>query len=554
MLEACWSLDPQLNSVAEDSSGDDEPTAAVGALEELSPSELSVRMADCSSSIVIIDVRRPAHFYNGHIRGAVSVCLGPAAMRATHAAAALSDVEQDEGLDAGARHALQQLLPLAELVAIYDGGVSTGQREGPAFHLGDLLAADGGAPVAVIRGGYGAFAKQHASLCVAPQPSAGHRSAAGVLELTPRGAGSAMPACCCFETDGGRFKLWVGGARDAADRSLLERHGITHVINVAKELPSRFRGSNDCSGRGLLRYLRLGVLDECDADLYSHLDVCVAFLDEARAAALDASASTEQGHDDGHGALVHCYMGRSRSVTVAAAYVASVLGCSSSEALEAVRGRRPDARPNAGFVRQLEAWVRERQAARAATAPLTPTPTPTLLRSLHVGGLPTSVTLYCNGTLLDSLSAGAPVGAPVLTVGWPDEAAAQSQDAELRRVSCAFRRLGDSKADGSASHKVSFMLRARESGGIDEIDFGRTLEGVGEAEAAAVRRAVVDFLRSHVLEAWRGLVPELESVEGRFYVRGNGRICTATRSDTPPSPLSSCSLSHRCWSGARPPR
>jgi protein-tyrosine phosphatase len=98
--------------------------------------------------------------------------------------------------------------------------------------------------------------------------------------------------------------------------------------------------------------MKLGVLDECEVDLRSHLDGCVAFLEAARAAAVDRPA--------GNGALVHCYMGRSRSVTVAAAFIAAVRGCSAQEALEQIRERRPDARPNDGFREQLEHWVAER--------------------------------------------------------------------------------------------------------------------------------------------------------------------------------------------------
>ena len=343
-LHGCCDADEE-PSIA--SSDDDEPPVA----SLISPAALKARIDDWSGGLVVLDVRPAAHFYRGHVRGAVHVCVSNRAMQAPNAAAALAAIESQDGLDTGTRHALQQL-PLAETVVVYDSGAPDGSREGPAFCFADLLAADAGAPVAVLGGGYTAFARSHPHQCVVPPPSAGHSSSAGVVSLAPKGAASAAPATCCFEADEGRFQLWVGGARDAADRAFVDRHRITHIINATKELPSRFNGTNDHTGEQPLRYMKLGVLDECEVDLGSHLDGCVAFLEAARAAAVDRPA--------GNGALVHCHMGRSRSVTVAAAFIAAVRGCSAQEALEQIRERRPDARPNDGFREQLEHWVAEK--------------------------------------------------------------------------------------------------------------------------------------------------------------------------------------------------
>jgi predicted protein tyrosine phosphatase/rhodanese-related sulfurtransferase len=326
-------------------SDDDEPPVA----SLISPADLKAYIDDWSGGLVVLDLRPAAHFYRGHVRGAVHVCVSNHA--APNAAAALAAIESQDGLDTGTRHALQQL-PLAEMVVVYDSGAPDGSREGPAFCFADLLAADAGAPVAVLGGGYTAFARSHPLQCVVPPPSAGHSSSAGVVSLTPKGAASAAPATCCFEADEGRFQLWVGGARDAADRAFIDRHRITHIINATKELPCRYNGTNDHTGVQPLRYMKLGVLDECEVDLRSHLDGCVAFLEAARAAAVDRPA--------GNGALVHCYMGRSRSVTVAAAFIAAVRGGSAQEALEQIRERRPEAPPNDGFREQLEHWVAER--------------------------------------------------------------------------------------------------------------------------------------------------------------------------------------------------
>ncbi|XP_010532706.1 PREDICTED: dual specificity protein phosphatase 1 isoform X2 [Tarenaya hassleriana] len=56
----------------------------------------------------------------------------------------------------------------------------------------------------------------------------------------------------------------------------------------------------------------------------------------------------------GGGVLVHCFVGRSRSVTVVVAYLMKKHGMTLSQALQHVKSKRPVASPNAGFIKQLE--------------------------------------------------------------------------------------------------------------------------------------------------------------------------------------------------------
>ena len=53
---------------------------------------------------------------------------------------------------------------------------------------------------------------------------------------------------------------------------------------------------------------------------------------------------------------VHCYKGQSRSPTIVAAYLIATLKVSTSDALEAIKAKRPMVLPNHGFLRQLEQW------------------------------------------------------------------------------------------------------------------------------------------------------------------------------------------------------
>ncbi|KAK3440884.1 hypothetical protein EUGRSUZ_B01141 [Eucalyptus grandis] len=56
----------------------------------------------------------------------------------------------------------------------------------------------------------------------------------------------------------------------------------------------------------------------------------------------------------GGGVLVHCFIGKSRSVTIVVAYLMKKHGMSLSQALEHVKSQRPQASPNSGFISQLE--------------------------------------------------------------------------------------------------------------------------------------------------------------------------------------------------------
>ena len=69
---------------------------------------------------------------------------------------------------------------------------------------------------------------------------------------------------------------------------------------------------------------------------------------------VDAENSRKRG-----GVLVHCAAGRSRSATVAVAYVAARYGASLQEALRWVSNKRLIARPNDNFMRQLTVLEKE---------------------------------------------------------------------------------------------------------------------------------------------------------------------------------------------------
>lgn len=115
--------------------------------------------------------------------------------------------------------------------------------------------------------------------------------------------------------------------------------GITHVINTAEGL--NFAQVNtgahyyrDCN----IKYMGLNLMDIESARISIHFGETADFIDQAIVG--------------GGRVLVHCFMGMSRSATIALAYLMIKKNMTAEEALKTVRRNR-GVRPNEGFLRQL---------------------------------------------------------------------------------------------------------------------------------------------------------------------------------------------------------
>ncbi|KAF3455742.1 hypothetical protein FNV43_RR00384 [Rhamnella rubrinervis] len=126
--------------------------------------------------------------------------------------------------------------------------------------------------------------------------------------------------------------LFLGSVGASNNKDALKALNVTHILTVAKSL--RPACPND------FVYKVIDVLDREDENIKQYFEECFDFIDEAKRA-----------HG---GVLVHCFMGRSRSVTIIVAYLMRKHGMSLSQALEHVKSRRKLAAPNAGFISELE--------------------------------------------------------------------------------------------------------------------------------------------------------------------------------------------------------
>ncbi len=89
-----------------------------------------------------------------------------------------------------------------------------------------------------------------------------------------------------------------------------------------------------------ISFLKVNLIDKPDEDLSKILEPCIAFIDSCR------------NYDKGN-ILIHCFQGKSRSVSVCCAYLMSRFHLSLNEAMRVIKDARPIADPNIGFIQQL---------------------------------------------------------------------------------------------------------------------------------------------------------------------------------------------------------
>lgn len=135
--------------------------------------------------------------------------------------------------------------------------------------------------------------------------------------------------------------LYLGSAYGMRNPSLLEYLGITHVLNMAMELPMSYEIINNPR-------IKLKHIFADDSERYNiryDFDQAFDFIDEARA--------------QGGKVLVHCMMGISRSATIVIAYLMSRYNMSLNDAYKLTKSRRSETNPNRYFMSLLSQYENE---------------------------------------------------------------------------------------------------------------------------------------------------------------------------------------------------
>ncbi|OQR96994.1 hypothetical protein ACHHYP_12867 [Achlya hypogyna] len=142
--------------------------------------------------------------------------------------------------------------------------------------------------------------------------------------------------------------LYLGSIGAGANYDGLVSMNISHVLVASETIEFLFQDKPE----GFV-YTRVAVADLPTASIDKHFSESNAIIERAR-------------HTGGK-VLVHCFAGKSRSVTLVLAYLMTYQGLSLDAALALVHSVRPQAQPNQGFMRQLEAFAQTLNTKQQAT-------------------------------------------------------------------------------------------------------------------------------------------------------------------------------------------
>lgn len=131
------------------------------------------------------------------------------------------------------------------------------------------------------------------------------------------------------------MNLLVASQDVANCQTTIASNNITAILNVsANPIANHWPG---------ITYSHIPILDLPEEQLQNYFPVCFKFIEQNSSV-------------DGGRVLVHCNAGVSRSVSIVTAYLMSTKKLTVQQALDVVRSCRPSAKPNQGFMKQLEVF------------------------------------------------------------------------------------------------------------------------------------------------------------------------------------------------------
>jgi len=290
--------------------------------------------------LLLLDCRSFVAFNTNHICGAFNASCGDRFTRKRLAAgrAGIADIvtggpehcEDGQTVDIRERYrqAAERIAAMADgYFVVYDDNAEE-LCSLPATHplhlLTDMLNK-AGHRTKYLRGGLQAFYGAYRSLCSRP-------------ETQPSQPFLYSPTTPVIDNDVDSAEisqilpfLFIGNQRDAQNRDLLGRLGITHVLNVTSHLPTHFED--------VIAYLRCPANDNCGQNIKQYFNDAISFIEAARCT--------------GGRILVHCQGGVSRSPSIVLAYIIARYDRSLMEAFQFVKSQRQIIAPNFNFLGQL---------------------------------------------------------------------------------------------------------------------------------------------------------------------------------------------------------
>jgi protein-tyrosine phosphatase len=131
-------------------------------------------------------------------------------------------------------------------------------------------------------------------------------------------------------------ELFIGSRKDACNKELLKKLGISAIVNATKDCPHHFEDDGEFS------YFRVPVKDTWNQDLPSFFPECFKFIGNMIRARKKI--------------LIHCTAGISRSATLTIAYIMFSKRVTLNDAYKFVKSKRKAISPNLDFMGELQQY------------------------------------------------------------------------------------------------------------------------------------------------------------------------------------------------------
>src|SRR5665647_2342269 len=131
--------------------------------------------------------------------------------------------------------------------------------------------------------------------------------------------------------------LWLGAISSSCNREKLHEHNIETIVSAILGATAPYPFDFD--------YERASLVDTDTEDIISTFNRLVPII--------HAKLMQHKG------VLVHCKFGRSRSVSIVAAYLIFYKNMTNDEALDFIRSKRAQIDPKPGYIRQLRQFEKE---------------------------------------------------------------------------------------------------------------------------------------------------------------------------------------------------
>jgi hypothetical protein len=130
--------------------------------------------------------------------------------------------------------------------------------------------------------------------------------------------------------------IYLGSIDSVYDKENLQKFNIKNVISVLPEFNAPF--PND------FNYFIINANDTTQTNLFDIFEETNNFIEESL--------------NNDEAILIHCMMGRSRSVTILSAYIIKTFGFTPTKTIEFIKSIRPIIEPNPYFLQQLDEYYK----------------------------------------------------------------------------------------------------------------------------------------------------------------------------------------------------